>query len=279
MPEIAIQPMTAKEARKSADQINEAIEGARLQILEFYERDGWKALGYRSWRKCVTKEFGKSQSYLYRQLDAAKVEREISPIGEIGKLPEGPLRELKVLPEGKRAEAWQAAVDAAPDGKPTAKQVERAVDNVRREIAKTNGVHIEIDRVDEPTTTEEIAEEHEQAKAQSEDEMSDEDWLATLPLSKKLTVDYCLKIFRKDAVAWRALSKPRANYLYHAQRTVKRGDRGEFASRVMSFLSMDGPEKWRLCAKNDTGGCDGTGTTGKNKLQCPGCKGRGYSIR
>ena len=38
--------------------------------------------------------------------------------------------------------------------------------------------------------TEEIAEEHEQAKAQTEDELNDEDWLETLPLTEKLEVAY-----------------------------------------------------------------------------------------
>ena len=96
---------------------------------------------------------------------------------------------------------------------------------------------------DEPTTHGRDRRRARAGKAQTEDELNDEDWLETLPLSKKLTVEYCLKIFRKDALAWRSLSKPRENYLYHAKRTVKRGDRGEFCGRVISFLSIGWPRQ------------------------------------
>ena len=39
----------------------------------------WQALGYASWRECVTAEFGDSKAYLYRQLTAAVIERELVP--------------------------------------------------------------------------------------------------------------------------------------------------------------------------------------------------------
>jgi site-specific DNA-methyltransferase (adenine-specific) len=124
--------MTPDEARACWDGIKADIRGLRARLIDFYEREGWKALGYSSWRECVASECGRSQSYLYRQLEAARIEREISPVGEIGRIPEGPLRELAgkdKTPDGRRA-AWARAISTAPDGKPTAQLVRRAVDEL-----------------------------------------------------------------------------------------------------------------------------------------------------
>ena len=127
--------MTKDEAREAANLINRGLDNMRKSLLEFYEREGWKALEYDSWRECVVAEFGKSQGQLYQQLTAAKIERQISSREEmepnlpkiLPSLPAKPLLELKRLPEEQRAEAWQEAVSKAPDGKPTAKQVQDAV--------------------------------------------------------------------------------------------------------------------------------------------------------
>ena len=88
-----------------------------------YEREGWKALGYDSWRACVASEFKQSQAYLYRQLEAAQTERAISPIGE-KQIPESHLRPLTHLEPSEQKEVWDKAVKTAPEGKVTAKHVE-----------------------------------------------------------------------------------------------------------------------------------------------------------
>jgi hypothetical protein len=87
-------------------------------FFDLYEREGWSALGYQSWRECVVAEFKQGQAYLYRQLKAAQTEKVISPKGE-NSIPEKqlrPLTKLKGDPEAQR-EAWQKAVETAPDGK------------------------------------------------------------------------------------------------------------------------------------------------------------------
>lgn len=86
--------MTADEARSCVHSINENLNNARVLLLDLYDRKGWAALGYANWRDCVEAEFQQSKSYLYRQLEAGRIEREISPIGEIGRIPEGQLRGL-----------------------------------------------------------------------------------------------------------------------------------------------------------------------------------------
>jgi len=125
---IEIRPMIYKEAREVVDKINANMNNVRYLVLDLYEREGWSALGYGSWRECVTAEFKNSQAYLYRQLEAAQAEKVISPIGE-NEIPESQLRPLTKLrdnPEQQR-EAWQKAVETAPDGKITAAHVSKVV--------------------------------------------------------------------------------------------------------------------------------------------------------
>src|SRR5262245_37821707 len=97
-PELLPDPMTATEARRCVTRIVQAMGEARAELLDLYERRGWLALGYGSWRECAIAEFGQSQSYLYRLLAAGQVEQRISPIGEIGVLPESQLRVLSQVP-------------------------------------------------------------------------------------------------------------------------------------------------------------------------------------
>jgi hypothetical protein len=121
--------MDATQAKAACTAIRHSLEDARARLLDLHDRKGWKALGYPSWRECAKAEFGLAQSQLYRLLDAARVEREISPIGEKSSLPESHLRELAKAPEGRRAEALRIAHQAT-GAKPTAKDVARAVANL-----------------------------------------------------------------------------------------------------------------------------------------------------
>jgi hypothetical protein len=135
---IAIRPMIYKEAREAVDQINSNMNNVRYLVLDLYEREGWVALGYQSWRECVTAEFQNSQAYLYRQLEAAQTEKVISPIGEKIEIPESqlrPLTKLKDNPEQQR-EAWQKAVETAPEGKVTAAHVSKVVKEITGEQPK-----------------------------------------------------------------------------------------------------------------------------------------------
>lgn len=82
------------------------VNQARKLILDLRERGGWRVLGYKSWRECVMTEFEKSSSTIYRQLDAALVEMELSPMGELGQINERVLRPL--TKRNFNAEAKQA---------------------------------------------------------------------------------------------------------------------------------------------------------------------------
>lgn len=124
--------MTAQEARTSIDRIRRGLENIRHEVLDLYERKGWEALGYQSWRECVVAEFGQSQAQLYRALDAGVVDQVLSH-GRNGSdtltVPERQARELAPLakedPDAAR-EVWQE-VNEEDDGKVTASKVREAV--------------------------------------------------------------------------------------------------------------------------------------------------------
>jgi len=63
-------------------------------------------------------------------LEAAKAERAISPLGEKGQIPERQLRPLTQLEPDQQVEAWEEAVETAPNGKVTAAHVARVVEKV-----------------------------------------------------------------------------------------------------------------------------------------------------
>lgn len=131
--------MTSAEARLCVDSIHAHIRHARALILELYERKGWQALGYASWRACVSAEFEQSQTHMYRQLAAAFVEQVIAPDSPIGEIPESHLRPITGLTETQSQIVWQVVEDTAPAGKVTAAHVKSVV-NIISEITATSAL-------------------------------------------------------------------------------------------------------------------------------------------
>jgi hypothetical protein len=117
MHELTARPMIYKEARECVEKINANLTDIRHLVLDLYEREGWSAMGYTSWRECVTAEFHFKQSHVYELLEAAKTERNISAIAE-KEIPESQLRPLTKLRDNPEAqkEAWRQAVATAPEG-------------------------------------------------------------------------------------------------------------------------------------------------------------------
>lgn len=114
--------MTKAEAKACAEAIRIGMGDVRTKLVEMYNREGWRALGYSSWRECVVSEFDKSQAYLYRLLAAAKIEEEISPMANLGQIPESHLRPLKKLKKAEeRKEVWDELTLDGHD--PTAEEV------------------------------------------------------------------------------------------------------------------------------------------------------------
>jgi hypothetical protein len=123
-----VQLMTGDEARQCADQIRRGMADVRHLLLDFHEREGWRALGYDTWRECAMAEFGYEQSRVYQLLEAARVERNLAISTTVEKpVPERHLRPLTKLEPTMQHEVWKQAVATAPEGKVTAKHVEHTV--------------------------------------------------------------------------------------------------------------------------------------------------------
>ena len=135
-----VEVMSTEEARICADAIRHNLGNLRKLVMELYERQGWIALGYSSWRDCVSSEFEFGQSHLYRLLDAARVEQNISPIGETVAIPESHLRPLVPLAPAAQRFVYQAAIDTAPNGKLTAAHIQDTV-NAHIPDAKPHVAH------------------------------------------------------------------------------------------------------------------------------------------
>jgi len=140
--------MTAEEARKRVDTINSQMNNIRALLLDFHEREGWKALGYESWTECVEKEFEQGRRQIFRQFQAAQIEQNINdiaktkchsdtnpeeeapPFPEPEPIPERTLRPLAAVPPEEQATVYQLAKETSP-GKLTAKHVEKVVRDLK----------------------------------------------------------------------------------------------------------------------------------------------------
>lgn len=114
-----IEPMTRTEAEACVASIKAHMSDARQKALELYQRKGWEALGYESFRACAEKEFGQSWQHVYRLKNIAEAEQELraaSPVGEPlpEQIPGRHLRALSTLPTPEqKAKAYQKAQQLA----------------------------------------------------------------------------------------------------------------------------------------------------------------------
>lgn len=111
-------------AHEAVLKINTSATSARVMLLDFYHREGWKALGYASFRACCEKEFsdlygGKSNVYLLIQ--AAKTG---AAIGE-PELPTSHAAPLAKVEPSRQADVYHEAKKMG-GGKATAATVRKA---------------------------------------------------------------------------------------------------------------------------------------------------------
>jgi len=128
-----IAQMSAGEARSAVIIINQHLRSARALLLELYERRGWVALGYTSWRECAIAEFGEQEREVYRTLQAAQIEQNVQGVlTNLSKpLPESQLRPLAALPAPAQRLALKQAHTRARDAgeRMAARHVQEAVDD------------------------------------------------------------------------------------------------------------------------------------------------------
>jgi hypothetical protein len=101
---VGVPMMDATEARAVVTRIKTHIDVARGELLELKDREGWRALGYRSWGACAKAEFGGSAATLYRQLEAAEIARDLGD-SQFENLPTSHLQAVKDLPPDQARQA------------------------------------------------------------------------------------------------------------------------------------------------------------------------------
>jgi hypothetical protein len=301
-----VKHMVISEARamQLCKRIRQNMTDARNDLLELHEGEGWRALGYASWRECVTTEFGQHEVTLYRQLKAAEVARELNAdpvfahVQKTETVPDRQLRALGVAEVGTRAEVYKIA-SAASDGKPTEAVVKAAVqakaarpfatpDQLTTTVVNVVAKAAKPPRAVVPEAVDEIREERAE-QAAKRDEITDDEWIASLPLAAKLE-GHALDKFRRDALDYRDLEstvpanvplrKAVADFLSRTKRRQKgtTQHQGFTAFRANQLLSVEHPRAWFQCPSTEKGGCGGTGTIGSYG-QCSMCFGRGYLPR
>ena len=128
MDTIQIVIMGAAEAREVVEDIKRNLADIGDKLLDLNEREGWRSLGYASWRECVMAEFDFGQSRAYQLLGFARVRRAITTGSTLVETPpnERVVRPLTSLPPETVVPAWQDAEKLA-EGQPiTAKHTEQA---------------------------------------------------------------------------------------------------------------------------------------------------------
>lgn len=137
--EITTVLMTADEARNCVARIRMSIESARRDILDLHDREGWKALGYATWRDCASAELGMSVATVYRYLEAATIEREtdFSQIEKNEPIPTTQLQALKDTPPDQRPAVIERANEIAGSNKRTTAHVKQAVEEEKPTTSTT----------------------------------------------------------------------------------------------------------------------------------------------
>ena len=75
-----IQKMTVTEARKLTEDINNHAELLREKLLRFYDAEGWKVLGYESFKDWAVAECRFDWRHTYRLIGVARVEEDLTII-------------------------------------------------------------------------------------------------------------------------------------------------------------------------------------------------------
>jgi hypothetical protein len=161
-------PMTREEARWTCEEVKSRQESCRRMLLELYRRQGWKALGYASWRECCQEEFRYGQSRVYQLLEAAQIEEAISTRVE-KPVPEFTLRQMAPLRNDPSAmqKVWDDAVRDQDGNAPAAGRLAELVAR-ERALALSRDKRAELLRQEEEALR--------RCRAEMEEREEAEDW-------------------------------------------------------------------------------------------------------
>ena len=170
---MALNIMTKTEAQKCVERIKHGWDGIQQAVRELYERQGWRALDYPSWKSCCEQEFGFSRQHGYRLLEAARLNlqitkenREVSPKGDADSVKgfvanECQARELAGLTSAQAQTVIRNILD--DDRAVTARAIRQEIERENREAAAKTSKPvgpIEQDKVGQPIQSSYLADWH-----------------------------------------------------------------------------------------------------------------------
>ena len=125
IPKITNNIMSEAEAKDCLGLIKENLGCAASSMQQLRDREGWRSLGYKSWKECCREEFQRSPSYAFRLIEAEKLKSKTLPIGNavLENLNEYQARALKNVPEADIPKVIEIAKSSGPV---TAKSIESA---------------------------------------------------------------------------------------------------------------------------------------------------------
>lgn len=144
---VGIVMMTEEEARICVAKIKRNTEEIRSALLDLYERQGWKVLGYETFRSCIAAEFNVSESRSYHLLNAARIDQILASDGETAPIPEAHARELApLIKQPDRVRSVHREVKDQTGGKPEAVDYRAAVRSVPKSSNGTSATPIDPER-------------------------------------------------------------------------------------------------------------------------------------
>ena len=196
------------------------------------------------------------------------------------------------LQPAKARHAYQLPVDTRPKEAPPATSNGKcrlpngdivpdtdAARKARIELKLPDHVIVEADDPEDPETLDDVIQQKEEEAAIRDDQDGDDEWVAALPLAKKLK-DQQLATFTEDALIWRSLTKERERWgKAVAEKLGKATRKGPWIKWARKGMTVDPPQKWILCPPTDVGsgaGCNGIGRVMGHP--CKRCGGSGYRI-
>jgi hypothetical protein len=110
---------------------------------------------------------------------------------------------------------------------------------------------------------------------EAEPEVSEEEWLASLPLHGRLSGGQA-KVFEADALAYRHMESARRAYKHALSRLPRTKKKGPWRWSQDMAMSKEDPTRWIACPTPEHGGCGGQGIMPLGP--CPKCRGNGFII-
>jgi len=92
---------------------------------------------YQTFDEYCRERWGIHRSRAYQLIDAARIVGNLSTSVDIGPTTEYEIRPLRTLPPDQQREAWERAIETAPDGKVTAGHVQRVVDEMTGRVRES----------------------------------------------------------------------------------------------------------------------------------------------